>query len=362
MRKYIRVLIVGSDSSVKGGITSVIDRFLNYNWNGIKVELLPTYIEGNSIKKIVFFLKGVLKYIKRLIKNDFDIAHIHMSYKGSFFRKYLIVKLSKLFKKKVILHLHGSEFEVFYDNSNLKIKNMIRNLLENVDSVIVLGESWEKIVRRIAPNANIDIFKNAVNVPDYKVQWNDEKINILFLGVLIKRKGIYELIEAINELHKSGVIRDKKLNFLIGGTGLEEDIIKNKIKEYDLEYCIKMVGWVSGKLKEKLLEKSQVFILPSYNEGLPMAILEAMSYGIPVIATNVGSISEVLKNDETGFLIEPKSSEIINAIMKIIYSKKVWNYQSNECKKKIQEEFNENRYFYNMRKKYYSYINMEIND
>ena len=61
MKKNVKVLIVGSHSSVKGGITSVIDRFLNYNWNDIEVELLSTYIEGNFIKKIFFFLRGLSK-------------------------------------------------------------------------------------------------------------------------------------------------------------------------------------------------------------------------------------------------------------------------------------------------------------
>ena len=113
-----KVLIIGSDSTVKGGITSVIDSFLNNQWKDIEVQLLPTYIEGNPMEKINFFIKSLCIYLKRLMKNDFDIAHVHMSYKGSFYRKLLIVKLSKLFKKKVILHLHGSEFEVFYNKSN----------------------------------------------------------------------------------------------------------------------------------------------------------------------------------------------------------------------------------------------------
>lgn len=346
MRKDIRVLIVGSDSSVKGGITSVIDRFLNYNWNGIKVELLPTYIEGNSIKRIVFFLKGVFKYIKRLIKNDFDIAHIHMSYKGSFFRKYLIVKLSKLFKKKTILHLHGSEFELFYDNSNKFIKKMVNNTLENVDDVIVLGKAWKDVVEKIAPKANINIFNNAVNIPKLRAGWNDEEINILFLGVLIKRKGIYELIEAINELNKNGVVKSKKLKFLIGGSGIEEERIKNKINKYNLSSCVEMVGWVTGDMKEKLFNKSQVFILPSYNEGLPMAILEAMSYGIPVIATDVGSVSEVVKTGFTGVLIDKCSvSKIVEAITSEIIDYDKWRIESRQCKDIIRLNFSEETYF-----------------
>lgn len=349
MENKIKVLIVGSDSSVKGGITSVIDRFLNYKWDYIDIELLPTYIEGSKLKRILFFLKGVVRYIKRLIKNDFDIVHIHMSYKGSFFRKFIIVKLSKLFNKKTIIHLHGSEFEVFYNKSNKIIKKLIKDILQSCNLVIVLGEMWKGIIEDIAPDSNIRVFNNAVNIPDYTVIWNKDKINVLFLGVLIKRKGIYDLIEAIRLLNEDGIIKEKNINFIIGGTGPEEEGIKNKINEYNLEFCIEMTGWVSGDLKEELFKKSQIFILPSYNEGLPMAILEAMSYGIPVISTNVGSISEAVIDKKTGYLINPYNFiELKDNLIKSIFNENDWTTMSKEARISIINKFSEKRYFEEM--------------
>lgn len=351
MGKNIRVLIVGSDSSVKGGITSVINRFLEYNWKGIDIELFPTYIESSGLKKIVFYFISLIKYLYRLVKNDFDIAHVHMSYKGSFFRKYIIVKLSKLFNIKVILHLHGSEFEVFYNNSSKSTKKMIKDIFETSNFVIVLGKRWARVIKEIAPNSNIRIFNNAVNIPDYKVELKEDRINILFLGVLIKRKGIYDLIEAINSLSKNGIIKEKNLNFIIGGSGPEEENIKKKINEYNLNYCIKMCGWVNGELKEELLKKSQLFILPSYNEGLPMAILEAMSYGIPIISTDVGSISEAVIEGVTGYLVKINSpKEISQKICEAIDEN--WIILSENCVKKIKENFDEKVYFEKIEKMY----------
>ena len=346
MKNDIRVLIVGSDSSVKGGITSVIDRFLNYNWDNIEIELLPTYIEGSVVKRIFFFLKSIFKYINRLIKNNFDIAHIHMSYKGSFFRKYLIVKLNKLFKKKTILHLHGSEFEVFYDKSNRIIKKMIKSILESVDSTVVLGEMWRSVVYKINPKSNIKVFNNAVNIPNFKVEWNSENINILFLGVLIKRKGIYDLVEAIRILNENGTLEEKNIKFMIGGVGRETENIKCKIREYGLNKYVEMVGWVTGEKKEELLKKAHLFVLPSYNEGLPMAILEAMSYGIPVISTDVGSISEVVKSKETGNLVSIGDIHgLAIAINESIKNEREWIEMSLNCKNIIYNQFNEKKYF-----------------
>ena len=160
--------------------------------------------------------------------------------------------------------------------------------------------------------------------------------------MLTKRKGIYDLIEAIKILNDKGIVREKKLNFIIGGSGKEEVQIKELISKYKLEQCTEMVGWVNGEKKEELLKKSQLFVLPSYNEGLPMAILEAMSYGIPVVSTDVGSISEVVKNYKTGFLIEPgKRDEIAKGIINLINLEKVWKKQSKACKELICAKFNE---------------------
>ena len=107
-----------------------------------------------------------------------------------------------------------------------------------------------------------------------------------------------------------------------------------------------MVGWVDGEKKENLLKKSQLFVLPSYNEGLPIAILEAMSYGIPVISTDVGSISEVVKDNETGFLIKPGEAEsLAKAIIKVINLEEVWKRQSMASKELINAKFNEDEYF-----------------
>lgn len=353
-----KVLIIGSDSSVKGGITTVISQFLNNQFKEFFIEHLPTYIEGGILKKISFFIKNYIIFIKKVILGEFDIAHIHMSYKGSFYRKLLIVLVLKLTKKKFIIHLHGSEFEVFYKNSNKIIKKLIRFTLRSCDSFIVLGENWKGIISNIEPKTKIFVLKNSIRIPDFKVNRNINKFNVLFLGVLIKRKGIYELIEAIRILSENNIITKYNLEFNIAGVGKEESDIKNLINKYNLDYCINMLGWIDGKQKEKLLKSSQLFVLPSYNEGLPMAILEAMSYGIPTVATNVGSIDEVVINNNNGYLIKPGEGEKISkCIEDIISNNDKWTIYSENSKIKIKDEFDEKVYFGEVEKLYTEILN-----
>lgn len=345
MNRRKKVLIIGSDPSVKGGITSVINSFLENNWKDIEVELLSTYIEGTAFKKIVFFIKAICKYLIKIYKKEFEIVHVHMSYKGSFVRKFIISKISKMFNKKMILHLHGSEFEVFYENSSWVTKQCIRNMFENCEHVIVLGENWKNIVQRIAPKSSIHVFNNAVKIPEYKVEIDVNKINILFLGVLIKRKGIYELLEAIKILQENEFFNQYNVEFLIGGTGVEEEKIIQTINDYGIDKHVKMLGWINSELKEDILKQSNLLVLPSYNEGLPMAILEAMSYGIPVVATDVGSIAEVV-NESNGCLIKPKSAnEIVAGINTIFKNLDKWNKYSENARKDIVEKYNEKEYF-----------------
>lgn len=355
MKNYnekIRVLIVGSDISVKGGITSVIKRYLNQNFKDISISYLPTYIEAGSVRKISFFISSYFKYISKLIKNKFDIVHIHMSYKGSFYRKLLIIIISKIFKKKIILHIHGSEFKLFYDNGNLLVKSLIRYALRSSNVVITLGDRWNKAIKEIESESNSVVLKNAVKIPKYRVHLNKDKFNIVFLGVLIKRKGIYELIEAIKTLKDGGIVKRYNLHFLIGGSGPEEEKIKKLVNKYELNEFVEMLGWIDSTNKADILKKSNLMILPSYNEGLPMAILEAMSYGIPVVSTDVGSISEVV-NNRNGCIIEPKKpEEIVKGIKSILKHLDNWEKYSEEAKKVISENFNENKYFYNVESLY----------
>ena len=91
---------------------------------------------------------------------------------------------------------------------------------------------------------------------------------------------------------------------LIGGDG-EIEKVQQYIKDNKLDNVAEYIGWVSGEEKIKLLNEVDVFILPSYNEGLPISVLEAMSYNLPIISTTVGGIPEILKNEYNGFLINP---------------------------------------------------------
>lgn len=342
----MKVLMIGNHQSVKGGITSVIQQLLAYDWQsaGVDMEFVPTYIEASSLKKIVYFIRSYIRINKILRTNKPDIVHIHMSYKGSFYRKYILHKLCMRYKVPDIIHLHGSEFQKWYNKSNDNTKARIRTLLRESAAFIVLGEKWAGIIRSMEPKTKIVVVGNTVHIPDDTAGWNDNPFQILFLGVLIKRKGAADLIQAVSKLDKAGKAHNLKL--VIAGSGAEAEELKRLSASLKLESLTEFAGWTEGRAKERYLKESQILVLPSYNEGLPIAVLEAISYGLPVIATDVGDVSAAVKDGENGFLIEPGDvPALADRIMRIAKDKNLYIKMSEKSRELAYREFSDNRYF-----------------
>lgn len=346
----IRILTVGCDSSVKGGITSVINQFKNYQWinSAIEMDYLVTYKTTNFFGKIFTFIKGYLKLIRMLKRKHYDIVHIHMAYGASYERKRLIADYCLKHNVKVIVHLHGSCFKDWYDELNSKKQKQIKSFLEKLTTLIVLGDKWEKIIKNIQPKTKTFVINNSVSLPNYCVHF-EKPFNFLFLGVLIKRKGVEDLIKAVNLIDAE---IKKNILIIIGGTGEEEPYLKKIIKILQLENNFVFEGWVSGEKKEQLLKKCQAFVLPSYNEGLPIGILEAMSYGMPIISTSVGDISSAVRNGENGYLINPGDIAALAKAMTDIFNNKRFVAMSKKSRDICIEKFSDTLFFENVIKLY----------
>lgn len=342
--RKIRVLMCSSDRKEKGGMNSVIDQLMDHNWgDDFQFSYLATHITGNAIKKSLFFINAYRKLKKLIKQNAFDIIHIHMSYKGSFYRKYYITKLCKKYKKKVIIHLHGSEFKEFYNRGDAKRKKQIQELFSIADVSIVLGEDWKKFVLKISPTANVVVINNAVALPEIKDKEARETRTFLFLGALIQRKGVADLLNAVNQM-KNERISDFRL--VVAGAGAEEKRLKEYVKNNNLQDYVDFMGWVTKEQKPALFEKADVLVLPSYNEGLPIAILEAMSYGLPIISTNVGSIAEAIKENENGFLIKPGDvGALVRAMSALTLDSEMWKKESTNSRTICEEKFSEDVFF-----------------
>lgn len=332
----MKVLMVGVDSSTKGGMWTVVENYINDSQfkNETHFIYVPTSITGNAIKKILFTLKGIIKIFGVLLTSHIDIVHIHVSERGSVYRKYIVLKLAKLFKCKTIFHMHGAEFQVWYENLDKEKQAKIRRIINQADSILILGEYWNEFVSTIADKDKIEIVHNAVSVPD-KYLYNIEANKLLFLGVVGQRKGIDDLLQAMamtdNQL-------DKDIQLFIYGPNPENDI-EDKILKLGLSTRVKYKGWLDNSSKKEVFKDIALNILPSYNEGLPMTILETMAYGIPNVSTKVAAIPEAV-NEENGVLIEAGDvNALADSILTLMSNKELRKEKSMKAYNDALEEF-----------------------
>lgn len=209
-----------------------------------------------------------------------------MSKKGSFYRKYLFARKTKNKGKKLIIHMHSSQFLDFYENSGSSIRRRINKLFQIADRVIVLTEYWKKEFEQLCDKNKLCILGNGVDIPAFQ-RTNYEDNNILFLGKVCEQKGINELLQAMGSVGKR--IPDSML--YISGNGNVDEYQKMSEK-IGVNSHVEFTGWIEGKKKMELLKKCSLFVLPSYSEGLPVSLIEAMSYGCACVATNVGGAGD----------------------------------------------------------------------
>ncbi len=347
-KNNVKVLMCGNHPFNNGGMTAVITQIKKKNWKkeGIQLDFVATFKPGSLLFKSFFFGVAFIRILIKFIIDKPHIVHMHMSYKGSFSRAYLIHKLCIKFGVKDIIHLHGSEFEKWYGTVEKKKKEKIKELLKECSCFIVLGEKWKKIISTIEPMARTVILTNSVNIPMTTAKWDDDCCEFLYLGVLIPRKGVEDLLMAIRKVQDMNI--NKKVHFTIAGTGESEKGLKMMAKELGIETSVNFVGWITGTEKDKLLNNSQVMILPSYNEGLPISILEAASRGIPIISTDVGDISAVVKNDVTGYLFEPGDIDAMTRLIIKVLNKDTYTGLSQNIKQLAVSEFSEEIFYANL--------------
>lgn len=342
----MRVLMIGNDPSVKGGITSVITRLLDHDWHsdGVELRFLPTYIEASRIRQMLFYGRAWWQIRQEILTNCPDVVHIHMSYKGSFYRAYGIHRLLQAHGVPDVLHLHGSEFRRWYEGAGTRTQSQVRALLKECSACITLGDRWNQAVLGIEPEAHTVVISNAVPMPDVRAVWRQDPFQVLFLGVLIRRKGVHDLLRAVQYLRERG--EAGSLRFMIAGTGAEEARLQELAAAYGVNDLMTFAGWTDGECKTQLLRESQMLVLPSYNEGLPMAVLEALSYGLPVVATDVGDMAAAVRNDVDGYLVQPGDVETLAAaIHKVSSDEQVYNRLSRGAVEVAGNEFGEHKYY-----------------
>lgn len=304
----MKVLMFGTALSVKGGMSSVARNYIdNTGLTGYDIKYIPTYVYSTKPIQILYFIIHYFQIVALLITRQYKIVHLHMTKGGSTIRKGLIAFTSNLLGIKYIIHLH-TNYDDYYKRYPGIFRKFVKWIFKNADYNIALSEDMGSFISEIVPESKITVIGNGVKIPSLN-PYNPENKNVLFFSVFEKGKGIFDLLRCI-KLLDSRISPDIK--FHICGAGEEEDAIRKEIESLGIKHRIGRFGWVDNLDKESVFMDTGIHVLPSYNEGLPMSVIETMAYGIPNISTNIPGMSSVIKDKESGFLIDPGDIEALS--------------------------------------------------
>jgi len=287
-RLYSRIAMLGATPETRGSIAAVVDA---YRAHGLFKRWPITYIasngDGSVAEKVTIAAKAARDFAALLMQHRRAVVHVHASPGIAFWREAAFMAAAAAAGCPVIIHLHGNGFEP-----------SIRWLLERAAVVCVPCEATRKWVRSVARAADVVIAPPPVSVA---VPEAPEKQNlVLFLGRLEPAKGVYDLLDAIAALRAT--IPDVRL--VCAGDG-DRIGVARYAERLHIADAVKFTGWVGPSGKRALLENAAVFALPSYDEALPVSLIEAMSAGVPVVATPVGGMPEVVADGKSGYLVAP---------------------------------------------------------
>lgn len=302
----MKILMVGPDRNAMGGISTVIRNMFEYK-NPSDIILMNNW-QKNNRKRL--FIKNFFSIGRMIQKNKIDIVHFHVAQKGSFYRKsLLLLRVPK--SAKTVFHIHASSFDDFYETANPIKKRLIRRILDKADLIVAVSESWRDYYSKLT-DTKVTYINNAVQPPT-EINYNVDSKNIVTLGRIGARKGSYDLLKVAKLVYET----QPEIQFYLYGDGEIE-----KLKEQSKSLPnVHIRGWIGNREKSRQFQDTAMHILPSYHEGLPMAILETMSAGIPNLSTTVGGIPIVIKTNRNGFLTEPGNiSEMANHILNYMTS------------------------------------------
>lgn len=305
--KLDRVLVVGPARS-KGGITSVISAHSKMNvWRDFHCESLNTFDDAGTAAKWRTALGAYIRAPRLL--HHCSIVHVHLAGWSSMLRKLPILMLAKLLHKRVIVHLHAPGVEWIMGGTR---GWLFRVICARSDCLVVLSPWWRAQLLAAGFTNQIRVVPNPVPLQKLPVRPTSIRAQILFVGKLEQRKGYSDLLHAAAKVLRLY----PESEFTLVGHGEIAQALK-LAQDLGIGRSVRLTGWLRGNAIQSCYRTATIFCLPSYGEGLPMSLLEAMSWALPVLTTPVGGIPDLIAHQVNGILVRPGD---INGIAQAIGS------------------------------------------
>ena len=306
---------------ITGRTNTYAEYNLQQNLKNVEIITINYNSKANILMKVICFIALQIKYALQVMKLNKYVTcwTFFFAERGPL----LPIVIARVMKKDTIVILGGSFKNIISSKAKRKsFGDIIMILLErgvcSLSGFMVvysqsLIEEWtlEKYKNKI-----IIAHEHILNFDKFKIikKYNAREILIAYIGRLSGEKGVLNFVKAISLIHN-----ENNGKFMIGGDGDLRVKIEKYLNENNLSDNVKLTGWISHDELPEYLNELKLLVLPSYTEGLPNIMLEAMACGTPVLATPVGAIPDIIKDGETGFILEDNSPECIaESVIKII--------------------------------------------
>lgn len=298
----MKLIQLGPDATRPGGIRTVMLALKNSKLGEeYGLDIIPTSSKTHRIRT---FLRGFRKLRGLIRQGSCDCVHIHMSENASVYRTAIIIRWIKSHScSRVIVQSHGGSVQSFFARCPRYAKEWLLDSLEDADLIVTLTPGWERWWRELLPNAQYVVVPNAVSQPTLvnnrsaSDQRKKDGASVLFMGQLGERKGTYLLISAIPTV----LAKHPDTKFTFAGNG-EIDQCTDYARRLDVADSCMFIGWADAKKKDALLKDASMLVLPSKEESFGIVLLEAMSYGVPVVCSDGGFMHEVVDDGKDGIV------------------------------------------------------------
>jgi glycosyltransferase involved in cell wall biosynthesis len=350
-----RVLLVGPVPPPFGGIASLLEEILQSKLaETCQFDVFPRNewaprVARYPLARNAQRIARLFRFVRRLHTGHYDLVHLH-SADPIFAGSVVFTILARMMRVPVLLHLQGTDWDDFYENVSRGQKAIIYWGMRVPQRIIVLYRQWAVNIRRLAPKADVRVVPNRIKArpqPDQSVVEDirtrlglgKEHLVCLSLGSVGWRKGSFDILDAVPQVSSHA---DQVRFVLVGGEEKPGEMkrLRHQVNALGIDRWVILTGGVEREQSFAYLDLADLFLLPSYVEGQPLAILEAMQAGKPVISTPVGGIPDAIDHGISGLLVAPGApGEIATAVLKLVRDPELRSSMGIAARKSFQERF-----------------------
>ncbi len=328
----IRVLVITPNFATRGGIQNYCKTILSHVQASVELLFVGAYSEEEkwwvTMPRLIF---ASLQFLYKILTARFDVIHVNTSLVAkSLLREGALMVIARLTRTPVLVTFHGWSVDLEKRMTGMRLK-LFTFTFSRAQKFVVLSQDFKDALRRMGFKQDIIVESTFVddvvfgNVNESSIpllNGHVKPFSILFLSRILKQKGVFVVLESYRMLKP----KHRNLKLIVAGEGEDLKEAQTFVEQHRLE-DVEFSGFVEGEKKKDTFLRADAFVLPTYyGEGMPIAMLEAMMCGLPIISRPVGGIKDFFQQDHMGVLIDGlEPAHYAGAIEHYMLDRQHWN-------------------------------------